>query len=357
MGFRRRPFRLAVLLAGACLTAACVPAPDGPSPGVRSAARKAIVLAHQRAPEKARHLEWLLREAERIDAAERAAVPWERVAGRSAAAWQRLTLSTWETVVNLQRHERDLAAQWEAARGPLLEELRVGRAKLRDGAGLGRREVMALKRAEFHIDLGGRLAASGDHQRALVAAGQAQDFLAVVHHGWDSLHERFQDPRLLRQWREWARETIAQSRRSADTAIIVDKLRRRLALYHRGVQVASFPAELGANGLRPKNHAGDQATPEGMYRVLELKEGGNTKYYKALLIDYPNGDDLQRFRRAKQRGTIPSRVAIGGLIEIHGAGGEGKDWTDGCVALTNSHIDDLYGHVRVGTPVTIVGTL
>jgi murein L,D-transpeptidase YafK len=190
-----------------------------------------------------------------------------------------------------------------------------------------------------------------------VAGRQAQELLGVVHHGWDSLHARFRDPRLLHQWREWARSTIARSRREADTVIVVDKLRRRLDLYHHGVRVASFAAELGANGLRPKNHAGDQATPEGLYKVVDLKEGPRTKYYKALLIDYPNGEDVVRFRRARQRGTIPSRVAIGGLIEIHGAGGEGRDWTDGCVALTNADMEDLYRRVREGTPVTIVGTL
>jgi hypothetical protein len=43
------------------------------------------------------------------------------------------------------------------------------------------------------------------------------------------------------------------------------------------------------------------------------------------------------------------------LIEIHGEGGRGKDWTQGCVALTNSDIDDLFGRVAIGTPVTIVG--
>jgi len=57
-----------------------------------------------------------------------------------------------------------------------------------------------------------------------------------------------------------------------------------------------------------------------------------------------------------RKGNIPRR-GIGNLIEIHGDGGKGINWTDGCVALTNSDMDKLYGLVGVGTPVTIVGSL
>jgi len=57
----------------------------------------------------------------------------------------------------------------------------------------------------------------------------------------------------------------------------------------------------------------------------------------------------------KRAGQLPRGAALGGLIEIHGEGGRGKDWTKGCVALSNDDIDDLYRKVGVGTPVTIVG--
>ena len=53
---------------------------------------------------------------------------------------------------------------------------------------------------------------------------------------------------------------------------------------------------------------------------------------------------------------MPAAAGIGGLIEIHGEGGRGRDWTRGCVALANPDIDDLFRHVEVGTPVTIVGS-
>jgi L,D-peptidoglycan transpeptidase YkuD (ErfK/YbiS/YcfS/YnhG family) len=53
---------------------------------------------------------------------------------------------------------------------------------------------------------------------------------------------------------------------------------------------------------------------------------------------------------------VPLRAGVGSLIEIHGDGGQGRDWTDGCVALSNSDMDRVFARARVGTPVTIVGT-
>jgi hypothetical protein len=73
------------------------------------------------------------------------------------------------------------------------------------------------------------------------------------------------------------------------------------------------------------------------------------------MLDYPNERDKERFRKAVQRGEIARGASIGGLIEIHGEGGRGGDWTDGCVALTNNEMDDLFDRVSVGTLVTIVG--
>ena len=52
---------------------------------------------------------------------------------------------------------------------------------------------------------------------------------------------------------------------------------------------------------------------------------------------------------------MSARARPGGLIEIHGEGGRGEDWTRGCVALSNRDMDDLFRRVAVGTPVTIVG--
>ncbi len=56
-------------------------------------------------------------------------------------------------------------------------------------------------------------------------------------------------------------------------------------------------------------------------------------------------------------GLLPQTAKIGGLIEIHGNGGKGIDWTEGCIALTDKEIELVYKKVRVGTPVTIVGSV
>ena len=104
-----------------------------------------------------------------------------------------------------------------------------------------------------------------------------------------------------------------------------------------------------------KRRQGDRATPEGRYRIVKKKDRGQSVYHRALLLDYPNAEDRKRFAAAKKRGEIPRASVIGGLIEIHGEGGRGWDWTKGCVALRNDHIDDLFPRVPVGTPVTIIG--
>jgi murein L,D-transpeptidase YafK len=114
--------------------------------------------------------------------------------------------------------------------------------------------------------------------------------------------------------------------------------------------------DLGLRGLGRKVHAGDRATPEGRYRIREKREGAATRWYKALVLDYPSAADRRDFRRAKRRGEVPAGRGIGGLIEIHGHGGRETNWTDGCIALRNPDLDRLYAVVDVGTRVTVVGS-
>jgi hypothetical protein len=65
---------------------------------------------------------------------------------------------------------------------------------------------------------------------------------------------------------------------------------------------------------------------------------------------------LRNFKKEVAKGTLPSSAKIGGLIEIHGNGGKGIDWTEGCIALTDKEMDLVYKILKVGTPVTIVGS-
>jgi hypothetical protein len=158
-------------------------------------------------------------------------------------------------------------------------------------------------------------------------------------------------------WKKWVDKTLYESRKNHDYSIIIDKFSRKCFIYHSGAKKYEFEAELGKNWVGDKRLKGDFATPEGMYRITKKFDGGKTKYYKALLLDYPNDEDKAKFRSEIERGSLPSSARIGGLIEIHGNGGKGIDWTEGCIALTDREMDVVFKIVRSGTPVTIVGSM
>ena len=349
----RRPLLCAAALVGALAGIGCGSPPPPDVEGVRRTCRSAIALARTSAPQQARYLERLVADAEIATAAE-IADPSQR--GRAQAAWLRTVIAA-RTVAAGVRERRDAARQRYAALLPAVQDhLARARAELRE-AGMGRREAAAMERAATAFATASRLAAAGQFGPAADKLEKAREMTAVVHDSFRAVHRRFGDARLLAQWRSWADNAIRESRLTGRTAIVVDKLRRRLTVYRGGERVLAFAAELGANGLQRKAHSGDRATPEGSYRVVDRKEGARTHFYKALLIDYPNADDRVRFATGKRVGTIPRRVGIGSLIEIHGEGGEGKDWTEGCVALTNGDMDWVYDRAPIGTPVVIVGTV
>ena len=150
---------------------------------------------------------------------------------------------------------------------------------------------------------------------------------------------------------------MKNSRAGNTTVIIVDKLRRQLLVVRGDEDLASFEVDLGLGGMESKTRAGDAFTPEGRYKVTEVRNPGQTRYYRALMLDYPNRDDIARFRAAQKAGTVPKNGRIGNNIEIHGKDGRDQDWTQGCVTLSNDDMDTLVGLVDVGTPVTIVGMI
>jgi hypothetical protein len=158
-------------------------------------------------------------------------------------------------------------------------------------------------------------------------------------------------------WKKWVDKTINESKSNRDYSIIIDKFSRKFIIYHNGVKKHEFEAELGKNWVGDKRLKGDKATPEGMYKITKKFDGSKTKYYKALLLDYPNEEDKETFKYEIARGSLPTSAMIGGLIEIHGNGGKGIDWTEGCIALTDKEMDTVYKVARVGTPVTIVGSM
>jgi L,D-peptidoglycan transpeptidase YkuD (ErfK/YbiS/YcfS/YnhG family) len=157
----------------------------------------------------------------------------------------------------------------------------------------------------------------------------------------------------LPMWKKWAAAAVASSKKKG-ASILVDKMDKKCLLYVNGKVKAEFHAELGQNWMMDKKQKGDLATPEGEYFVTRKKGKGDSKYYKALLINYPNEADKKFFKSSGGKGSIKQ---LGGLIEIHGHGDKGADWTEGCVAIKNSEMDILFKYANVGTPVTIVGAL
>jgi len=354
-GIRRRPL-LYICLGGVLAgVAGCATEPPPDFEPARRAARRAVALVRASEPTKARYLERLVADAEVACAGERAAPWWQPQHGRGQAAWLRTVVAAREACAAHRDVHGRACERYLSLLPAASAHVSRARSEMRE-TGMGRREAAAMERAATSLATAKRLAAGGDYRRAADKLQKANEFATVVHRGWASVHARFSDPTLLRKWQRWAEMTIAESRDSGGTAILVDKLRRKLTIYYDGLRMVEFAAELGANGLQRKEHAGDSATPEGMYRVVQLKWGRNTKYYKALLLNYPNSEDLERYNQGKRKGTIPLRAGPGSLIEIHGEGGEGKDWTEGCVALANDAMDTVFARSKVGTPVTIVGT-
>jgi murein L,D-transpeptidase YafK len=137
--------------------------------------------------------------------------------------------------------------------------------------------------------------------------------------------------------------------------IKVYKKKRLLKLFADEKEIESFAISLGKNGDKGhKQQEGDYRTPEGVYRIVRKK--CDRRLYRSLMISYPNTKDR---KRAKKRG-----VSAGGYITIHGqpkwnANGQGdrftlsKDWTQGCIAMSNRAIDTLWRGVAHGTKITL----
>jgi L,D-peptidoglycan transpeptidase YkuD (ErfK/YbiS/YcfS/YnhG family) len=205
----------------------------------------------------------------------------------------------------------------------------------------------ALIEARVYEREGDLPSAAGRAREATELAGRVRDYAATV-------AARYADASTVVPWRRWKEETIAWSRREGRAAIVIAKEAHVLTVFMRGEPVKTYKVDLGFNWIAKKSRAGDDATPEGRYCVVSRVP--DSAFHKALLLDYPNAEDRIEFSRARRSGDLPPSARIGGLIEIHGEGGRGRDWTNGCVALANTDMDELFARVDVGTPVTIVGS-
>lgn len=224
---------------------------------------------------------------------------------------------------------------------------------------IGSRVVLGGQRVE--TDLLVRQARSlveqGRFAQARRAARQADE--SMVSHAAQLSSElgRYADRSQVDRWRAMVRRTVEWSRQRQAAAMVVVKATRELTLYRNGRAVATYPVRLGFNGTQQKRYEDDGATPEGHYRVIRVKDRGQTEFYRAFLLDYPNADDQRRFQAARQAGDIPARARIGGNIEIHGDANRQLSQTLGCVMLGNRQMDALFRDTEAGTPVTIVGAV
>jgi hypothetical protein len=168
------------------------------------------------------------------------------------------------------------------------------------------------------------------------------------------LKEYFND---FSKWQGWVSRSIKLSAQNNSYVFIVDKIKHKGYLYYKGGLSKEYDVEFGKNWIGDKQYAGDRATPEGMYMVTKKKGSRETGYHKALMINYPNDEDRALFAERKRKGLLSRNSRLGGLIEIHGEGGKGGDWTIGCVALQNDNMDELFSRLSPGSPVTIVGSM
>jgi hypothetical protein len=204
-----------------------------------------------------------------------------------------------------------------------------------------------LAQAEF-------LNARGEYESALINALRAWSSWQRHSQSSDQEFARFDDPKLRNKWDKQAAELVGWTKETGRRAILVDKLAHRCILLNKGKIEKSYVANLGRNWQRQKAQERDASTPEGEYNIKGLKSFG--KYGRALLLDYPNNSDRQRFIALKRTGAIPARARIGGNIEIHGGGRVDSDWTEGCVSLNDGDMLELYAHAYPGMPVSIVGS-
>lgn len=134
--------------------------------------------------------------------------------------------------------------------------------------------------------------------------------------------------------------------------VFIDKSERTLTLFRHERELKTYKVALGRNPVGHKQQEGDGRTPEGRYTITFHKK--NSSFHRALRISYPNAEDV---RSARELGVPP-----GGDIMIHGLpNGMGslganhllRDWTEGCIAVTNEEIEEIWRAVPDGTVVEI----
>jgi murein L,D-transpeptidase YafK len=134
--------------------------------------------------------------------------------------------------------------------------------------------------------------------------------------------------------------------------VLVLKSKREMYLLSNGNIVKAYKIALGDNPIGHKVKEGDERTPEGIY-TLDWRNN-KSSCYKSIHISYPNTDDINNSKKL--------RVSPGGSIMIHGLHPSIKwlgnlhsryDWTNGCIAVSNDEMDEIWNLIKYGTPIEI----
>jgi hypothetical protein len=140
--------------------------------------------------------------------------------------------------------------------------------------------------------------------------------------------------------------------------IVVTKSKYNLEVYYHRRLIRAYKAVFGPKPLEDKRVEGDRNTPEGWFTIKT--KNPSSKYDKFLLLSYPNDSAVARFSRLKAMGKLPVNARIGSDVGIHGIWKGGDDliekgigWTDGCIALKNKDVEELYTLTGAGTRVFI----
>ena len=134
------------------------------------------------------------------------------------------------------------------------------------------------------------------------------------------------------------------------TQIVVNKSARQMLFLSGSNIIGAYNIGLGNEPIGHKEFSGDGKTPEGLYYID--RRNPDSRYHLSLGVSYPNAADTARAAALGQ--------SAGSDIFIHGQGPEGRvlaqqrrDWTVGCIAVTDDEVEDIYAMVRDGTPILI----
>lgn len=135
--------------------------------------------------------------------------------------------------------------------------------------------------------------------------------------------------------------------------VIVRKSERQMYLMHGSAILRTYRVALGLNPVGPKEQEGDSRTPEGHYQLT--RRNPHSEYFLSIQVSYPNDKDLQRAKR--------NRLTPGGSIMIHGLPNdlrrepsyyEQRDWTDGCIAVSDSDMLEIWLMTPQDVPIDIL---